>query len=276
MGVPAVLVTPGEFEGDDVPGDAEAALEPLPGRALGDALPGVLLRVDERGELVVQVVRDGDRDKAGRVPLVGPGGEGAAEFGGAAVVDLGGADGAQPHVAAGLQPAVVRGAVLDPDLDPVTDRDRAAVALPHRGVRVGGRECPQVHPRSAAPSGRIVAGHQGVVRNFASIPRQCVRGSAGWNVGEREMIGGLLRFAPGRLGARQDRAPSGVRDRSVGRVVVAMRDSRRRAGHPSPREGRAWAVLSGRDGNRQREGAVRQCGWQGAGLACWRQGRGMM
>jgi hypothetical protein len=24
-----------------------------------------------------------------------------------------------------------------------------------------------------------------------------------------EMIGGLLRFAPGRLGARQDRAPSG-------------------------------------------------------------------
>ena len=34
--VPAVLVTPGELQGDHVPGDPEAALEALPGRALGD------------------------------------------------------------------------------------------------------------------------------------------------------------------------------------------------------------------------------------------------
>ena len=176
--VPAVLVAPGELQRDDVPGDAEAALEPLPGRTRRDALPRVALGVDEPGERVVQVVRDGDRDEAGRVAAGLPGGECFAEFGGAAVVDLGGADGAQPDVAAGLQPAVVGAAVLDPDLDLVADRDGAAVALPLRCVRVGGRERPQVHPRAAAPSGRIVAGHQGVVRNFASIPRQCVRGSA--------------------------------------------------------------------------------------------------
>jgi hypothetical protein len=35
---------------------------------------------------------------------------------------------------------------------------------------------------------------------------------------EREMIGGLLRFAPGRLGARQDRAPVGC---GIGRWVVS-------------------------------------------------------
>ena len=176
--VPAVLVTPGELQRDDVPGDPELALEPLPGGALGDVLPRIPLRIDKLGQRVVQVVRDGDRDQARCVPLRLPGGEGVAEFGGAAVVDLGGADGAQPHVAAGLQAAVVRGAVLDPDLDLVADGDGAAVALPLRSVGVGGREGPQVHPRSAAPSGGIVAGHQGVVRNFASIPRQCVRGSA--------------------------------------------------------------------------------------------------
>jgi hypothetical protein len=47
-----------------------------------------------------------------------------------------------------------------------------------------------------------------VVRNFASIPRQCVGGNAGGRRRrETEMIGGLLRFAPGRLGARKGRAP---------------------------------------------------------------------
>ena len=67
VGVPAVLVAPGELQGDDVPGDAEPALEPLPGRALGDVLPRVPLSVDKLGERVVQVVRDGDGDQAGRV-----------------------------------------------------------------------------------------------------------------------------------------------------------------------------------------------------------------
>jgi hypothetical protein len=39
------------------------------------------------------LARDGDGDEAGRVPVLVPGGQGLAEFGGAAVVDLGGADG---------------------------------------------------------------------------------------------------------------------------------------------------------------------------------------
>ena len=47
MGVPAVLVAPGELQGDDVPGDAELALEPLPRRTLGDALPRRTLCVYE-------------------------------------------------------------------------------------------------------------------------------------------------------------------------------------------------------------------------------------
>ena len=131
-----------------------------------------------------------------------PGGEGVAEFGGAAMVDLGGADGAQPDVAAGLQPAVVGGAVLDPDLDLVADGDGAAVALPHRRVRVGGGEGPQVHPS-----------RRGAIRRDRRRPpgggsKLCVYTET---VRSREpkqeemwgrMIGGLLRFAPGRLGAR--------------------------------------------------------------------------
>jgi hypothetical protein len=36
---PAVLVAPGELQRDEVPGDAELALEPLPGRTLSDPLP---------------------------------------------------------------------------------------------------------------------------------------------------------------------------------------------------------------------------------------------
>ena len=115
-----------------------------------------------------------------------PGGEGVAELGSAAVVDLGGADGAQPDVAAGLEAAVIGAAVLDPDLNFSADRDDAAVALPHRRVRVRGREGAQVHPGAASPTGRIVAGHKAVVRNFASIPRQCVRGSVRRSRGSRE------------------------------------------------------------------------------------------
>jgi hypothetical protein len=75
---------------------------------------------------------------------------------------------------------------------------------------------------------------------------------------KREMIGGLLRFAPGRLGARQDRAPAWCEIRWW--VVSSLPcgapgdelGTRRRA----KRAGRA--CLS-RDGNRQRAcGAVRQ------------------
>jgi hypothetical protein len=175
--VPAVLVAPRELQRENVPGDAESALKPLPGSTLRDVLPSVALGADQARERVVEVVRDSDRDETGRMTVCFPCGEGVAEFGGATVVDLGGADGAQPDVAAGLQTAVVGGAVFDPDLDLVADRDGAAVALAFGCVRVGCRECPQVHPCAASPSGRIVAGHQGVVRNFASIPRQCVRRS---------------------------------------------------------------------------------------------------
>ena len=66
MGAPAVLVAPGELQGDDVPGYNEATLEALPSRAPRDSLPGVALRVQELGERVVQVVRDGDSDEAAR------------------------------------------------------------------------------------------------------------------------------------------------------------------------------------------------------------------
>jgi hypothetical protein len=76
-------------------------------------LPGVSLGVDEPGERVVEVVRDGDGDEAGRVAVRFPGGECFSEFSGAAAVHFSGADGAQPDVAAGLDPAVVRAAVLD-------------------------------------------------------------------------------------------------------------------------------------------------------------------
>jgi hypothetical protein len=81
VAVPAVLVAPGELQGDDVPRDAEAALEPLLRRTDCDALPRGPLRVDEAGERVGQVVRNRDSDEAGRVPLRLPGGENVAEFG---------------------------------------------------------------------------------------------------------------------------------------------------------------------------------------------------
>jgi len=51
------------------------------------------------------------------------------------------------------------------------------------------------------------------------------------------MIGGLLRFAPGRLGARQDRAPAGCgKYRWVGSWLSCR--PRRRAGTPRPAHGR--------------------------------------
>ena len=112
------------------------------------------------------------------------------------------ADWAQPDVAAGFQAAVVGVAVLDPDLDLIADRDGAAVTLPLGCVRIGGCDGPQVHPRAAAPSGWIVAGQQGWFETLRLYRDSPVAGAAGTGQWDREMIGGLLRFAPGRLGAR--------------------------------------------------------------------------
>ena len=44
--MPAVLVTPGELERNDVAGDAQARLEPLPGRPGRDLSPCGTLGVD--------------------------------------------------------------------------------------------------------------------------------------------------------------------------------------------------------------------------------------
>jgi hypothetical protein len=66
------------------------------------------------------------------------------------------------------------------------------------------------------------------------------------------MIGGLLRFAPGRLGARQDRAPAGC---VIGRWVGSWLPYVTPAASWTP-EARTVAspgrVVSDRDGNRQR------------------------
>jgi len=86
--VPAILVTAGELQRVDVAGDSETALEPLPGRTLSDVLPGGPLCVNQPAERISRVVRDGDRDQAGRVPGRFPDFQGFTEFGGAAVVDL--------------------------------------------------------------------------------------------------------------------------------------------------------------------------------------------
>ena len=68
------------------------------------------------------------------------------------------------------------------------------------------------------------------------------------------MIGGLLRFAPGRLGARQGHAPScrGIRWRVVSWLSCVD------LGDELDTEARAIGgsrLLVGRDGNRQREAA---------------------
>lgn len=47
VGVPAVLIAPGELQRDDVPRDAKASPEPLPGRSGGDVLPCGALGIDE-------------------------------------------------------------------------------------------------------------------------------------------------------------------------------------------------------------------------------------
>ena len=75
------------------------------------------------------------------------------------------------------------------------------------------------------------------------------------------MIGGLLRFAPGRLGARKHRAPSWC---WIRRWVVSWLPcvTPETSWNPSPHEA-GRAVLSGRDGNRQRD-TVARCvsrGW---------------
>ena len=65
------------------------------------------------------------------------------------------------------------------------------------------------------------------------------------------MIGGLLRFAPGRLGARQDRAPSRCGNcRWVGSWLSCLTPAT--SWTPEARTGRVSLVVSGRDGNRQR------------------------
>jgi hypothetical protein len=134
-------------------------------------------------------VRDCDGDEAGRVAACLPGRERGAQLASAAVVDLGGAGRAQPDVAAGLQAAVVSAAVLDPNLNLRADRDNAAVALPFWCVGIGCRYRPQVHPRAAAPSGGIVAGHQGVVRNFGASSRGKPSLSSRWKAGSGSKSG---------------------------------------------------------------------------------------
>jgi len=72
------------------------------------------------------------------------------------------------------------------------------------------------------------------------------------------MIGGLLRFAPGRLGARQDRAPGCrvIRWRVVLWLSCVTPET---SWNPSPRKGGTGQCCLGRDGNRQRaRGAMRQ------------------
>ena len=70
------------------------------------------------------------------------------------------------------------------------------------------------------------------------------------------MIGGLLRFAPGRLGARTVRAPwcCGIRWRVVSWLSCVTPGDELET-EPAMRRGRR---LSSRDGNRRRANAVRQ------------------
>jgi len=75
VGVPTVLIAPGELQRDDVPGDAKPPLEPLPRGPSSNALPRGSRRVDQLRELVVQVVRDGDRHQGCCVPVGFPGDE---------------------------------------------------------------------------------------------------------------------------------------------------------------------------------------------------------
>src|SRR5258708_2999359 len=62
--MPAVLVTPREFERDDVADNAQARLESLPGPSSRDLLPCSTLGLDKLGESVIEVMRDCDRDEA--------------------------------------------------------------------------------------------------------------------------------------------------------------------------------------------------------------------
>ena len=90
------------------------------------------------------------------------------------------------------------------------------------------------------------------------------------------MIGDLLRFAPGHLGARQDRAPDRCEFRwwVVSSLPCVTPET---SWNPSPREG-GPGVLSGRDGNRQRATAryvsrgwlARERGQDGLGLLALR------
>jgi hypothetical protein len=84
-------------------------------------------------------------------------------------------------------------------------------------------------------------------------------------------IGGLLRFAPGRLWARKARAPCccGIRRCAVSRLPYADLGNELR---PRPPACTGLACCLGRDGDRQRDGArCDSCGWlgerEGSGLA---------
>src|SRR5712691_1512213 len=61
----------------------------------------------------------------------------------------------------------------------------AAVALPLGCLRVAGRESPQVHPRAASPSARIIAGHQGWFETLRLYRDSALAGVSG-EVGEEK------------------------------------------------------------------------------------------
>jgi len=76
-------------------------------------------------------------------------------------------------------------------------------------------------------------------------------------LGEGRMIGGLLRFAPGRLGARQDRAPAwcAIPWRAVSWLPCVSPET---SWNPSPRKDTGSVRCLDRGGNRQREERMRQ------------------
>src|SRR5215470_2045429 len=137
VGVPAVVLAPGQLQGDDMTRDAQSPLQPLPGSSSGDLLPGRSLGIDKPGQRVAEVMRHRDGYQTRGIPCRLPGGERGAQFVGPAVPDLGGADWTKPHVAASLDSAVVSAAVLAADLDLGADRNDPTVALAFGRIRVG-------------------------------------------------------------------------------------------------------------------------------------------
>jgi hypothetical protein len=145
----------------------------------------------------------------------------------------------------------------------------SAAARARRFIRA-----PRRHP---AGSSQATRGWFETLRLYRDSP---FAGAAGGEAGERkdDRRPTALRARPPR-GAPRPRA-RGLRDGSVGRVVVAMRDSGDDLDIRSPhRAGPVWSSW-GRDGNRQRvRRAMRQpwlaeiLGTGQAALACWRYRR---